>query len=110
MGVVSGVTLALGNETLGSDDGEFGFNTPFATKHAFNGCADKFLGTPADGLSDTYLKVAGNVAGVKLVGFYHDFSADEGSADKGSEIDFLAAKKIEIKAKRTSNYIKLYKP
>ena len=93
--VVSGVTLALGNETLGSDDGEFGFNTPFATKHAFNGWADKFLGTPADGLSDTYLKVAGNVAGVKLVGFYHDFSADEGSADKGSEIDFLAAKKID---------------
>lgn len=93
--VISGVTLAVGNETLGSDDGAFGFSTPFATKHAFNGWADKFLGTPADGLSDTYVKAVGVVSGVKLLGVYHTYSAVEGSDDKGSEINLLAAKKID---------------
>ena len=68
--VVSGVTLALGNETLGSDDGNAAFETPLATKHKFNGWADKFLGTPDSGLSDTYVKAAGQTAGIKLVGFF----------------------------------------
>ncbi|MCD8522821.1 MAG: alginate export family protein [Saccharospirillaceae bacterium] len=90
--VLSGITLALGNETLGSDEGAYGFQTPLATKHAFNGWADKFLVTPADGLSDTYVKVAGAVAGIKLLAMYHDYSAVKGSDDKGSEVNFLAAK------------------
>jgi hypothetical protein len=95
--VVDGITIALGNETLGSDSGDYGFQTPLATKHAFNGWADMFLATPKDGLSDTYLKVAGMAAGVKLVGIYHDFKADEGSNDYGSEIDLLAVKKLNDK-------------
>lgn len=93
--VVSGVTLALGNETLGSDDGEYGFMFPYGTNHKFNGWADKFLGTPASGLSDTYVKAAGKAAGIKLVGFYHKFDAVEGSADLGSELDLLAVKKLD---------------
>jgi len=93
--VVSGVTLALGNETLGSDDGTYGFQTPLATKHKFNGWADKFLKTPDSGLSDTYVKAATKVKGVKLVGFYHMFDAVEGSEDLGSELDLLAVKKID---------------
>ncbi len=90
--VLSGITLALGNETLGSDDGAYGFQTPLATKHAFNGWADKFLVTPTDGLSDTYIKATGAVAGVKLLAMYHEYSADEGNDDKGSEVNFLAAR------------------
>lgn len=90
--VLSGITLALGNETLGSDDGAYGFQTPLATKHAFNGWADKFLVTPTDGLNDTYIKAAGAVAGIKLLAMYHDYSADEGNEDKGSEVNVLAAK------------------
>ena len=34
------------------------------------------------------------MAGMKLVAFYHDFSADEGSTDYGTELDFLVAKKV----------------
>ncbi|MBE0483627.1 MAG: alginate export family protein [Bacterioplanes sp.] len=92
--LVNGVTLAIGHERLGSDDGEYGFQTPLATKHAFNGWADKFLGTPADGLTDTYLKVAGTAAGIHLLTFYHDYSADSGNADKGSEINLQATKRF----------------
>ncbi len=93
--VVKGVTLALGNETLGSDDGNYGFQTPLATKHKFNGWADQFLGTPASGLSDTYVKAVTKVKGIKLVGFYHMFDAVEGSTDLGSELDLLAVKKLD---------------
>ena len=81
-------------EALGSDDGIVAFQTPLATKHAFNGWADKFLVTPATGLNDAYVKVVGKVSDVKLVGVYHDFTADEGSADYGTEIDLLAVKKF----------------
>src|SRR5690554_900290 len=89
--LVSGVTAAIGFESLGSDSGNYGFQTPLATKHAFNGWADKFGATPNDGLNDTYIKLATKVADVKLLAVYHDYSADEGSADKGSEIDLQAS-------------------
>jgi len=91
---LSGVTAKLGYEVLGSDNGAYGFQTPLATKHAFNGWADEFLATPATGLKDFILLVTGKVSGVKLLAAYHDFSADEGSADYGSEVDLLAAKKF----------------
>ena len=90
--LVQGVTLALGYESLGSDDGAYGFQTPLATKHAFNGWADKFLNTPNDGLTDTYVKVATAVAGVNLLAFYHDYSAEQGSDDKGREVNVQAGK------------------
>jgi len=94
--VVSGVTLALGNETLGSDDGEYAFAFPYGTNHKFNGWSDAYLGgAGANGLSDTYAKVAATVSGVKLVGFYHTFSPVEGDAELGSEFDLLAVKKID---------------
>ncbi len=89
----SGITAKLGVETL-SGDGTYAFSTPLATAHAFNGWADKFLATPAGGLVDTYVKVAGKVSGVKLVGVYHDYASDTGSTDYGTELDLLAAKKI----------------
>jgi len=88
------VKVFIAYESLGSDGGTVAFQTPLATKHAFNGWADKFLTTPATGLNDAYVKVAGNVGGVKLVGVYHDFTADEGSADYGTELDLLAVKKF----------------
>jgi len=88
-----GVTAKLGRETL-SGDGVYGFSTPLATLHAFNGWADKFLATPATGLIDTYLNVSGKVSGVKLMAVYHDFKADSGSASYGTETDLLAVKKF----------------
>src|SRR5690554_8191928 len=75
--LVSGMTAAVGFESLGSDSGNYGFQTPLATKHAFNGWADKFGATPNDGLNDTYIKLATKVADVKLLAVYHDYSRSE---------------------------------
>ena len=88
------VTIALGYEVLGSDNG-VGFKTPLATLHAFNGWADLFLGTPGTGLEDSYVKVAAKLpAKIGLLAFYHDFSASTGGANYGTEIDFQAVRPI----------------
>ncbi len=94
----------IGYESLGSDDGNAGFQTPLATKHAFNGWADKFLSTPNNGLNDAYIKVVSKVAGMKLVGVYHDFSADFGSSNYGSELDLLLVKPINKNVKALIKY------
>ena len=88
------VTLLGGYELLGSDNG-VGFSTPFATLHKFNGFADKFLSTPADGIEDIYVTVKGAVSGVKLSATYHDLSSDVGGKDWGNELDLVAAYKID---------------
>jgi hypothetical protein len=91
---VSGITLAAGMEILAGDS-TASFSTPLATKHAYNGWSDTFLGTPINGLSDTYAKAMTKVAGVKILAVYHDFSSDKESDDLGSEINLLAAKKFD---------------
>ena len=88
------IKVFVGQETLGSDDGAYGFQTPLATKHAFNGWADLFLATPTVGLVDTYAKAVTKVQGIKLLAMTHSYKADEGSTDFGSEVNFLAAKKL----------------
>lgn len=88
------VTVLGGYELLGSDDGKVAFNTPLATKHKFNGWADKFLGTPKEGLQDIYLTAKGKVSDVKWAVTYHDFSSDEGSIDFGNELDLVATYQI----------------
>ncbi len=87
-----GVIAKLGYEVLGSDGGAYGFQTPLATKHAFNGWADQFLVTPNGGLVDAMFTVGGKLAGVKLRGVYHRYSADAGDADYGSELNLLAVR------------------
>jgi alginate export protein len=88
-GTVSGITGKIGYEVLGSDEYS-GFETPFATKHAFNGWADVFLNTPMEGLRDGYIVVSGKLADIKLKGIYHDFQADSGGNDYGQELDLSA--------------------
>ena len=95
--VVEGITAKLGYEVLGSDDANYGFSTPLATGHKFNGWADQFLGTPAQGLVDLSVTLTGKIAGGKWLVAYHDFAADESTAtidDLGSELDLLYAKKF----------------
>ena len=95
--VVGGITTKLGYEMLGSDNGVYGFSTPLATGHKFNGWSDQFLGTPPQGLVDIYLSVGGKAAGGKWAAIYHDFSADESTAtvdDLGTEINLLYARKL----------------
>ncbi|MBI4160867.1 MAG: alginate export family protein [Acidobacteria bacterium] len=85
------VTLKAGRELLGGD-GIYAFQTPLATLHALNGWADKFLVTPPDGLEDLYLYAAATVGGFRLAGAVHDFGADAGGADYGTEIDLSLEK------------------
>lgn len=96
----NGLTLKGGFESLGSDN-NIGFSTPLATLHKFNGWADKFLNTPADGLEDAYVMaqykakdIHPAIDGTKLTLAYHDFSAAEGGADYGTEWNADITRKI----------------
>ena len=95
-------TLSLGKldlnaayEILGADTGtaNTSFQTPLATLHKFQGWADKFLTTPANGIRDlqggaSYALGKISVFGpVKLVTAYHQFDSDIGSINYGHEWD-----------------------
>ena len=83
---VPAIWFKAGQEMLsGDEDGKF--ITPLATLHKFNGWSDKFLGTPATGLVDTYLKVGGKHSALGWTVAYHDFASDSASLDYGTEID-----------------------
>lgn len=91
---ISRFAFTGGYELLGSDDGAYGFSTPLATLHAFQGWADKFLATPAAGLEDKYLKVGFTAIGTQFLVGYHKFDSDVGSLDYGDEVDFSVSKKV----------------
>ena len=82
-----GVTLRAGWERLGGSPARGQFNTPLATLHPFNGWADKFLATPADGLDDRYVRAVGDSGRVQWTVAYHDFGAAAGDARYGRELD-----------------------
>ena len=89
-----GVTTKLGYEVMGGN-GTYGFQTPLATLHAFDGWADLFLNTPIKGLKDAYVRVEGDAPlGIKLLGFYHDFRTDAGRDKLGTELDLQSIKPI----------------
>ena len=88
--MADGVTATLGYEVLGSDAGRYGFSTPLATLHKFNGWADRFLTTPDEGLVDFSITLTGKLWKGNWTVAYHDFEADESSAtvdDLGDELD-----------------------
>ena len=93
---LKGVQLKAGYEVLGGDNGSGNraFQTPLATKHAFQGWADQFLTTPADGIEDAYLGVTAPLLGGTLQAWYHDFSTEQGSDEYGNEIDLSYAHPI----------------
>jgi hypothetical protein len=72
------------------------------TNHAFDGWADKFLTTPANGLVDAsiglhYAAKSENkwLNGTKAAVVYHDFSAERGSSDYGTEWNALLEQTFE---------------
>ena len=91
----NGLDLGIGLESLGgsSDPGE-AFRTPLATLHAFNGWADKFISTPDAGIKDSYVSAKLALGKWKLAAVFHDFAAETGSGDYGTEIDLAAARKL----------------
>jgi len=96
-----GIGFKAGYELLGSDEGMYGFSTPLATLHKFNGWSDQFLATPKEGLADLYASIGGKFSSGKWAVIYHKFDADEASAtvdDLGSEINAVYSKNF------TKNY------
>lgn len=98
-------TVYIGYEVLSGDSTLSGqaFRTPLATLHAFNGWADKFLTTPDAGLNDAFIGAKGKLGKWNWNVLYHDFSADSGSGDYGTEFDGF------IKHKFMNNYSILFK-
>ncbi|WP_430736422.1 alginate export family protein [Pseudomonas anguilliseptica] len=94
--IIKGVTLKGGYEVLGGDEGpgNRAFQTPLATKHAFQGWADIFLLTPANGIKDAYVGASAPLLGGTLAAWYHDFRAEKGSSQYGEEIDLSYAHPI----------------
>lgn len=94
-------TIDANYEVLGADTGAAftSFQTPLATLHKFQGWADKFLTTPANGIRDlngggSYALGKISILGpVKVAGTYHDFRSDIGSARYGHEWDALVLMK-----------------
>ena len=86
-------SAGLGFESLGSDNGQ-GFRTPLATLHAFNGWADQFLGTPADGLEDFYVRVGYEHRSWVFQALWHNFDAEASGDSFGSEIDLSAKRAL----------------
>ena len=87
---VAGFAVNVGYELLGADGGR-SFQTPLATLHKFNGWADVFLTTPAQGLQDVYVSVGRRfpsvtaLPGLNALVAYHDFTSDVGGRDYGTE-------------------------
>ncbi len=84
------LTIEAGYELLEGEPGDGTFQTPLATLHKWNGWADQFLATPADGLVDTWLSLAGTFGGslpITWKAIYHDFTADSSNRDFGTELD-----------------------
>ncbi len=83
----------LGHERLGGD-GQDGFQTPFATLHAHNGWADRFLATPESGLRDTWLGMTTEMGGWQWLAKLHDFRADSGGAALGRELNIAVSRQL----------------
>jgi hypothetical protein len=91
----NGFTLGLAYESLGTDASNFqSFRTPLATLHAFQGWADMFLATPARGIDDLFATVKFKAGDWNLTGVYHDFSAETGGGNFGTEFDVSAGRKL----------------
>jgi hypothetical protein len=78
------VTGKIGWEVL-DGDGTRAFQTPLATLHAFNGWTDRFLSTPVNGIQDFYSSLGIKAYGVSVLGIYHDFRAEQGGLNHGTE-------------------------
>lgn len=99
---VAGFKLTGGYEVLGADNGVAltSFQTPLATLHKFNGTADKFLTTPANGLRDLYVGLskafpkAKALPGLNAAITWHRFESDRLGLDYGDEWDAQLGWKI----------------
>ena len=110
---INALKLGAGIEQLGGDSsvstkatglpfaGGFAFQTPLATLHKFQGWADKFLTTPAAGITDYYASAAyawkkvGPFDLITATTVYHRFDSDVRKIHYGDEINLQLAAKIK---------------
>jgi len=92
--------LEGGYEHLGGD-GVRGFATPLATLHAFQGWADVFLTTPADGVDDASIALQfrpksgpSRASEPTLTAVWHGFRAPRTGMTLGQEWDLMASARI----------------
>jgi hypothetical protein len=106
IGTTFGATrIAAAYEILGADgSANVAMQTPLATLHAFQGWADKFLTTPANGMHDTYISAQHKVGKVDLMAVLHDYQADRGGASYGSEWNLQASTSINANLTLTLKY------
>lgn len=98
-----GFTFKAGYEEL-DGDGTNAFQTPLATGHKFNGWADAFLNTPAQGLEDFYVSGSYKVSdtntildGTKFSATYHDFDSKTSTVgDFGDELDLSIGRSFTL--------------
>ncbi|MBN8530311.1 MAG: hypothetical protein J0L97_00405 [Alphaproteobacteria bacterium] len=83
-------------------DGANAMQFALGTNHAFDGWVDKFLTTPGNGLVDTNIAVSyafksenPYLNGIKATVAYHDFSAERGGANYGTEWDAVVEQTFE---------------
>jgi hypothetical protein len=81
--------LVAAQETL-----EGGFRTPYATLHAWNGWADRFLTTPANGLKDQFIQYKAKRGPWTYELAHHTYKAETNGAAYGKELDLV----VEYKA------------
>ncbi len=90
-----GFSILGGVETL-EGDGSVGFSTPLGTLHKFQGFADVFVNTPANGIVDLYSGPGfettfdapfGPMTGLFAALTLHDFKTELGRQPLGSEVD-----------------------
>lgn len=99
---VHGAKLGGGYEVLGADRGTAltSFQFPVDSAFKFQGWANKFLTTPADGVRDAYgsagygWKAIGPLKVVTLQAVYHRFESDRVVRHYGNEVDLLASAKL----------------
>lgn len=100
---VKGWKLNGGYEVLGASGGTAltSFQTPLGTNFKFQGWADKFLTTPANGIRDLYAgggygwKQLGPLNAVSLQGTWHSFDSDRLDQHYGNEIDLIVSAKVK---------------
>jgi len=93
-------SVGFGTEVL-EGNGVKGFTTPLATLHKFQGWADKFLTTPANGIEDRYVSAGATLKGVAMLDTlslqtsYHSYRAERISQAYGDEFNIQVAAKYQ---------------
>lgn len=99
---LNGPKLGAGYEVLGADNGVAltSFQFPLGTNFKFQGWADKFLTTPADGVRDLYVnagwswKAIGPAKAVTVQAVWHRYESDRLNRSYGDELNLLASAKL----------------